>query len=1051
MARQDLKPIEHNKFIGAVDSEYTDAQDLPITALAKTTNLTQFRKIGALVQAPGTSLKVFNGTSLSHANLPDVTDFSPIQFESFSVDRDEKEVILMVFKHNSTSETKMFIQPYWNPSSYYENCRLDKLPNSWIYEWVELTEKITFTMGSVDEGNANFQVSGMTKSTGYYNGFFAINNNLINSASESQLFVKLYEKNDLDEGTFTLLSTPTNWLANHTVTLYRFPVTHWYKTDLPTPVYPSYSNSGNPFDAVPTQFLKSLNEVRIGCGKNNRPLIISMLKEKKFFAGKLATSWDGFWFGFQQIPQVLYRSYVSYLADTTVATADNIIYWTPLIDLFGGSTSHWNSVDIANDRIKFIWTGEVPVTLIWENKSLTLNTKQKAIDAGYTPFGEFTQSGVVKCRMGFKQIGQKYYFCLLNAPPGSPTKTQHFYDYLYIYFSLDSHSYWNITKNSPLIPDDIEGTVGVITSHTLKEGSMTIVSEAGGNTQSKNLFIGVIGQVVKKSITNGHISLPFIMTIVYDNRNEIVVSQGRMYVNPEITGGNNYPDAFQLKFNAWFDRRITHIKYYSGTPYTIAGGIAPNAYVLEQANYPYFGWSKEVKINELPLNRTMKVENITKGTNGELAIDKYARNVDIGQNTFGFDLVNGYWFIKYGKDVSGFSVEEKGKDLKFLVSTNRWIDQDITMNYTRMCFVGQTNGRYFITNCKNTVEGELFENDDLVIYSNFCVGISAYDIYTRDKNLLIAAGDKDINVDLLSYKGYIMLIKQTNNYLINVKTGNELQYTIVDTMTGRGASDYNSVCPTPYGVVICSKDSIYLLNSNSITPLLTETNGRLKLYLDKFVGKKLQCQYYNDKNELIIISTDVLSRTGDIATVLVYNFRYKFWTTYEYATSTNPIWTTIDHDKNILMLNYKDDDNFNVVKMDETSSTFMNPYGTVIDMHWEIETHSVPYSNNLVDLELDWIDFIVNYTNSADRTLKINMKFDDDINDITDYITLASSSSLEKKNHLKSLLINPTLSRTLTLNVKNLSSNSVVQKFAYFSLNSFIYWINSLQRKRQTN
>lgn len=999
---QDLKPIEHNKFIGAVDSEYTDSQDLPITALAKTTNLTQFRKIGALVQAPGTSYKSLNGTDLSYANLPDVTNYSPIQFESFTIDRDEKEIMLIVFKHNSTSQIKMFIQPYWNPDITFSNYNSLKTAKSWIYEWLEITEQIeTYTVGAATTGNSLVVNETVTQVDHYFDKWFLVNHSILFDRTGAVDETKFNYVESQIGNTFTTKASVNSWADNDLIRLVRFPVRYLYEAKTPNAENPIYNGIGNAFTGLPTQFVKGQNQLRMPCGKEKKPLILDMLYKKNYLIGNDIMSYDGFWFDFQQPQQVLFKSAVSSYGDTIGTASTTFRYFDPTV------LTSLVAVQPAANYISIKYIGTTTVTL--------------KIKGNQTRFGE-------QCKY---EVENGIHIISMRGGIGAATL-----------FDLKSFMELNLGSIFEFALDGATAAIGdnnydITQSFVYGAAGTTLGVDAGNNKTASNYFLGtqLVAQVPGAANDPGS---AMIITAVLDNRNEVVLAHGNICTAPSgVPKGG-----FKLFFNCWFSRKITHIAIYNKA----SAVMTPSVFNSNQ--YPYFGWLKGIKINELPLLSLMSIYDPAQAINGEIPVITGTSDYSSGYNSYKFDGTR--WFIHIHKGANAIDVV--GTGLKFLVRTNRWIDQDITMNYTRMCFIGQTNGRFFITNCKNTIEKEVFENDDLVLYSNFCAGISAYDIFTRDKNVSVSVGDKDTNVDLLSHKGYVMLIKQTNNYLINVRTGNELQYTIVDTMTGRGASDYNSVCSTPYGVVICANDAIYLLSNNSVIPLLTETNGRLKLYLDKFAGKKLQCQYYNDKNEVIIISTDnTNSRTNGIATILVYNFRYKFWTTYEYSTSTNPIWTTIDHNKDILMLNYKDAENYNIVKMDESSSTFMNPYGTGIDIHWEVETHSVPYSNNLVDLELDWIDFLVNYINSADRTLKINLKFDDDTNDITDYLTLANSSSLEKRNHLKSLLINPTLSRTLTLNIKNLSSNSTVQKFSYFSLNSFIYWVNSLQRKKQTD
>lgn len=1038
-----MTPIKHKRFLGSNDSEWIDSEDQSPEFLAESVNLSPFRKIGSLQQC--------SGHSEIYDNLPIIAGYSPIQLETFSIDKDNKEINFLTYQ-NADGLTKMFINPFFNPPIGWANHSGAYAENSWIEEWQELTEKITVTINTIDINNFIFTVDSalLNNDYQYYNGFFILNDYVSDVPPQQFNFVKNYVPDEMSTiQTFITQTKPTGWQAGHSITLYRYPVSHFYSTDLPTPELPNYSNSAI-FNAVPTQYLSSQNELRIACGKEKRPLILTFLYEKKYFFGAESTSWHGFWFGLQQIPQVLYKSYVSPYADSVVASASNICYFVPLLSSGQGGNSHWIDLTVSTDHIKFAWTGEVPVTLVWENRS-DLISRAEVIAAGYTPMLEFTQSGVVKCRFGFKTIGQKYYFAMVNSPPGSPNTIAYFYSALWIYFNLYyGNSNWTITKGGAVNPATIESTIGNPVEYTLQEGDITISAEAGGNIVTQNLFLGVMSRTVKKTITAGQISLPFIMTVLYDSRNEVIVSQGRMYVNPD-SQTNTYPDAYELRFITWFDRRITHINYYSGEPHTIPGGnTAPSAYVLEKASYPYFGWSKDVKINEVPLNRLMRIDDITKAINGELAIDKYARDITIGQNCFGLNTTYGYWFIKYGKDVSGFPAEEKGKGLKFIVNANRFIDQDITMNYTRIARVGAINGRFFITGVKNTVEGE-FSFGDTIIYSNYSVGIANYDIFLRTKQIIVSSGNKDTCKDILYSNGYLMVIKETNVYYVDIRSGNELEYRVVDTMNGRGVRSYDQTCLTPYGIVICSSDGVWLITNEQANPILTGQNGRLQLYLDKFAEKNFKIVYYHEKDELLVFSTDQTAREGSIVHILVYNFQFQAWTTYEYENSANPIDLTINSEKDIIILNYENSSVYNIIKINENATSFVKPDGSIVPIKWRLKTHSYPYSDYEQDIQLQWIQSVHDYSNTADRSIKVKVTTDNDADILTDYYVLENTASSVKKNSLKKILINPTLCKNLTIEMSNVDSNGTTQEFAKFALHNLILWITGQSEKKITN
>lgn len=1021
-----MTPIKHKRFLGSNDSEWIDSEDQSPEYLAESVNLSPFRKVGSLQQSPGHSFKTINETNQTYANLPKPADFVPIRVETFSVDRDSKEITLLVYYNSQTKATKFYINPYWNPPVGYENHYPAKTPNSWVYEWQELTESYTYTINSTSSNT--FQVSETPPAVnGYFNGWFAYCSNINYDSLVAYQFITGYNSSTK---TFTCKTNlDALWINTSQVKLVRFPVVLLHSGIIPTPNI-EYRGMDTTFKAVPTQFFVSLNEVRIPCGKEQRPLILSMLKEKKYLSGTNSTNWDGFWFDFQQIPQVLYKSQVSSFG--TLSSVSSEIR-------FKAVPNYWdNSAASPYITIKYIGTEEKQIAFFTQG----FVSFAEAIAHGYYPL---IDDGGGRPRFAFKWIGNVLYMTFNDdlSNGAFATDLQHLYDALTFFFPFPI--IWTITATGTLTSAYITAP-STTYAYLFTIGNGTTGLEANGNITAFNPYAGC--QFTVPSVTSPYTNVKatqFILSLLYDSRNEIVIANGRLKTEPADT--SNYAEASQIRFSMWFSRRLSHIKIYTTEATNVSNGN--EGVVFSSSNYPYFVWKKESLINETPLNRMFEIEDFAKSPNAELSLQTYSTNSAIGKNSFG--ITNHYWYVKIGKTISGFAIEEKGKGLKFIVSANRFLDQDTTINYTRITKVGGVNGRYFICNVKNTIEKDVFDNDDYILYSNYAAGISSYDIFLRTKFAIVSAGDKDICKDVIYNRGYLMVIKETNVYYVDVRTGNELEYRIVDTMNGRGIDSYDKTCSTPYGIVICSSDGVWLITNEQAVPILTGQNGRLQLYYDKFVNKDFKVTYYHNKNELLIFSTDLIAREGNIVHIFVYSFQFQAWTTYEYENSTNPIDLTIDYNKDIIMLNYGNSTNYNIIKFNESSANFIKTDGTTIPIKWKLKTHSYPYSDYEQDIQLQWIQSVHDYANSADRSIKIKVTTDNDVDILTDYYTLENTTSSVKKNSLKKILINPTLCKNLTIEMSNIDSNGTTQEFTKFALHNLMLWITAQSEKKITN
>ncbi len=167
----------------------------------------------------------------------------------------------MVYYNSTTKATKFYINPYWNPAEGYENHYPAKTPNSWVYEWQELTESYTYTVSS--PSGKTFQVTETPPAIdGYFNGWFAYCSNVNYDSLNAYQFITGY---DSATKTFTCKTTlDSSWIATSAVKLIRFPVVLFHSGVIPNPNV-DYRGMDTTFKALPTQFFASLNEVRITC------------------------------------------------------------------------------------------------------------------------------------------------------------------------------------------------------------------------------------------------------------------------------------------------------------------------------------------------------------------------------------------------------------------------------------------------------------------------------------------------------------------------------------------------------------------------------------------------------------------------------------------------------------------------------------------------------------------------------------------------------------------------------------------------------------------
>lgn len=878
----DSKPFRFANFKGAVDENFIDVDDISPEFVSKTTNLTPFRKAGSLVQCPGLS-------TVSYPTLPAPTGYKVINLETFSIDRDNKEITMLVLESISTGEIKMYITPYWNPATTYSNNNPNKTAESWVNEWLELTEFWSGTLQSGFVTTNNFVCLDLTATidyfaNDYFNGWFVVNTAKANSSPNKYNFITDYAATaGTTGGVFTTKMDITglsaeNWANNNPIKLFRFPVCYTYNAIVPNPTYTDYTNIGTTFKGKPTQFINHQGQLRMPCGKELRPLVLDMIYKRSYFnevSGSPIT-YDGFWFDFQQLTQVLYKSYVS-------------------------------------------------------------------------------------------------------------QNTHHF------------------------------------------------ATEAGGNHITSNIFLGIYCSAPEDNVIATANMVAFIAGVTLDNRNEVIIAHGIM-----APSASTVPKTLQMRFSSWFTRKVTHMNWYSGAEG--ASGLG------ELAEYPYFEWNASRKINELPSMPRVSVERYLKGENGEASRGGTPSPTD-GGYAYTLDATGGYWYVRFGVG-SGYVVPT---GFKFLVNTNRFIDQDITMNYTRMTLIPQTNGRFFIIGVKNDVEKPTYENDDAVHFNTLAVGVSCYDIFTRDKYVDALAGDKDYNLDIYNFKGMLMVIKSQRCVFLDVNTQDEIEYRISDMFVGRGGIDYNFLCYTIYGIVVCSKDTVYLLSDKGMIPILTSSNGRLQLYRDTFANQDVNIVYYSEYNELMIF------RVNDTnCYTLVYNFQFNQWTDYEYGRNIvgniKFVKATTNFNKDVLLLNYNSITSYNILKVDESSYVFKNTEGTDETIIWEFETHLLSLANHFYDLNINWISLLFGLkTNSTSKLLVTDTRKVATQNEsfATPYsMETLNTSDTKLTGNLFDIQAVESLFQNIKINITNkISSTKYVYK--YFSLDAIILWLTRQERQKQ--
>lgn len=1195
-------PLYNKQFLGESDSEFIDAEDIQLGLFKRTTNLTPARKIGSLVQFGGTSIFKLNGVSLSSANLPNPSGYKLVDFYSFSLDRDEMELMLLVYQ-NTNGYTKFYVNPFYNPDSSYSNHDYTK-PVGWVHEWLELTQTFsTLVAANVSANGRLFTIDNppAINLTGWF---------VWNKTKNKYHFVSVHTVSSPNVSTIGICD---DFDDDDEVIFYRFPVTHYYNADIPVLNNSSYANRGNPFDALPTQFHYGLNELRMPCGKDKRPLILTDIFERKFFQDGTFTQPDGYVNSISllttlenltAIPTVSFSAgnavaQVAYMragddthtivnagtgflqgdviktvkgqvpAEFTVTTVGvngaitgiqllnggkfygalpanpievvrkyqggggggqdgsvifdgditdapsasiNLVYAigalqiinpgsgyasTPSITISGGAgtasctivtvgqgtnvgikynglwfdfqqipqvlyknavSAFGNLAHVSNVKNLYLLTGRTTVQkplvpasgigIVTDYMILTWNRVELLTVAVY-PYDAGTPQDTIiysDAKLAFSLRNNNRTFVILIKTPTPPT-LQEIYDAYYsgtgygllLGLSMTIQGTAGSSVNRYPSFDNIE----YMTANTLVSSG----GEAGNNLVSENRFLGTKCKVT--SAGSGSIGLekymtPLIVSVMYDSRNEVVVANGRVLSNVPET--SNYQDAFQLQFNAWFSRRITGFKIYTGETQNTSENLDLEAAVVEYKEYPWFVWTQNHYVNEFGLLKLVNIEEILTPISAQLPYQsRYSKIATAGLNCYTLDTVNNVWYTKLETTYQG--INELGTGLRFMDETGRTIDQDITMNYTRITYAGEINGRYFITGVKNTIEKIVYENNDAILYSNYGAGVSQYDTFLRVKAGLTGVGTRDVNRAIAYYNGFVVIVKDTSLYYLDVNTDEDLRYRVVATQIGRGVINPDSVVFTPHGIVVPSKDSVYLINpSEAPKQILHQANGKLNWYREYFANQDLMACYSNEYDEVFIVQR----ATGieEESYVMIYNFQTERWTTVAYNTNgragnTVHVKARVAYDKSILFLNSYG--TANIVKFDEKATGYVNTAGTEEPIEFILETHKMPYGEKIFDIIPKALT--LHYTATVSSSRKLKNLFTKRIGtSISSYDTIPTSETDRVANFLF-----PTNNAQdmLGFTLSNVDSNNTVQKFNSFILNSFIIWITKQRRLLQ--
>lgn len=799
-------------------------------------------------------------------------------------------------------------------------------------------------------------------------------------------------------------------------------------------------NGGSGYNGVPTVVLVKSSVT--GVGETTPPGPATAIAVTDIIVNN-PMNYDGFWFDFEQPIQNLRGSQISAFSKSATADGSDTWYFKTngstnewvTSEPSPGSTYGWLKFKLARQAgirvdIKIVWGTNYPAA-DWKigqtgNLEITLNTDKT--------IAEIMQQMVnIKCGDGYVTIN----------PGGNVGLT----------YAMGFH---------PVIFARADGSKG---------------PEADGNYITRNQFLAIDVEAPQLSDPNGEGAVSwtdlrkfaFILTAQID-RNEVIIAHG--FWRPGDDNAASSMDllkGLKINFGSWFSRRLLGINLYNKETQDLGeeGILTFESKLSSEKTYPFFKYydnimfsgitpKSVVDINEIPHFSSYSSSNFKKqiGSVYLAPFNQPFNNID--DNTYHLDKNTGAWYIwmydNYESPKVG--VTEDGIGLKWIIRANRYLDQDITMNYTKSAFVGQTNGRRFLVECKNSVEKETLENDDMIFPNNYGIGVSQYDTFLRDANIVANIGDTDIIRDIRNYRGYLVIVKDTNIYALDVNTEDELKYRVVDTMVGRGTKFGDSTCVTPYGIIVPSYDGVWLMSAEGVTPLMDSTNSKLAYYKATFAATPIiNSVFYNDYNEVMIFMDRSSSDTRGAGTdVFVYNFKFKFWTYYSYGTTFVKKVRT-DSNRNVVMLNgyYASSPatyNYNLVKLSETASTFISHTGLTYNIVWLWGMHNLPYGTRLKNILSAWLTLEQGYQTTGGATLTLTVYRDNGAG-VNHSITINAAANYLENVAKDVMSILAAYSDNAGVTSFRFTLSNTTGSFQKYNLNSFYLWITTQNRVPQ--
>lgn len=607
------------------------------------------------------------------------------------------------------------------------------------------------------------------------------------------------------------------------------------------------------------------------------------------------------------------------------------------------------------------------------------------------------------------------------------------------------------TANTPM-----NVTKGYSTTSKLFIGQAFLGQDASNNYISFNPFVGAgcllhpITDSMPDSISNLKRNL-FIAGCIYDSRNEVIIGLGS--IRPDFVGTITHtPDpaepgnaGMHIRFNRWFDRRLTGISYYSKSTNTALSDLNYVGNALRKENeYPYFsfnsnytaddGSTKSVDINEIPLLATYDIHKFALSRFGKLPPKmKDVSYPNKGGNSYTYHH-DGYWLVDFRDEYNG--IASSGSLLTFINGGSRFVSDDTTMNYTRICQVGQTNGRFFISGCKNIVEKEIFESSDKIVYSLLCAGVSAYHMFVRGNIINVGSGSRDVDKALIHYDGFVMVIKDYNVFVIDTSTDDDLQYRVSKTYIGRGCLNPDSVCETPHGVILASKDAIYLVSPSGSKQILREDNGRLEFYRTNIATNgSINAVYYNDYDELFVSQIN-----ANTTHVFVYSFKSDKWHTIYYPHKL--IRLLPSSDRKIYMVQPN-----SISRLNENLTTYYDSLGALSNVEFKLLTHNLAFAGGSKDVLPSWFEVSFDSMNTVISNMYLTIKRSNGVTSDPRVLSIPINNQIKYNQSYTEYLNQHEASDRISIELSNNNGEGSIILFNKLNINSIELWATVQSRQ----